>query len=1094
MFKSGPRSATAIRRLAGALLGATLAIGILTGSSSAALNAHRSAAVSQELPPLGALSPIEATSIQWAQTGSPTFRWKFPSRDYTQQHLVTMDDSALAMGQIITSSDSDVVAAPVAWNYLSNPQGIKLLDGTWSGPGWALYFTSNKCGGASELLPWNFDPSLHGVTCPTGGIATIKSELETLPGAWITVGPDYGGCIAVMTQMPGSICLARFIAAAEMSLYVKPISDVTLWTSEPWDVSCPANQYAPACWFAAPPPIDLSVDVKAFVDHSPVDAGTTSDGFSIEVSNVQDHEVVVSSISADLPQGATYVPGSTTGALTSDPVIDGRRLTWTGAFVRPAHSNLLFGFNTALAADLPGGDYPMTASAVTDKTYSGATTLTINEARVPLIFVPGILGSKLKCDGIDWWPTFAADPTGLLFQRLALSNHGTEDSALCLNPPITPDGILDTGFWIFDKYDKTMNTLIASGYVPGRTLFTYPYDWRKSVTASAAGLLDKIDAIRAQTHAPQVDILAHSQGGLVTRVALTLPESVGKVRRVLTMATPFYGAAKLLSVLITGTPCIPNTIDKNLLFLQISYCPTDGASVQQVLRTLPGPHDLLPSLSYYSAVHQPIFRDGVALTPAEYQSYLESVSDPVLVDSAFQYHATYDARLPADPSVQWKQIVGHEELTTTIGNVFLSTDPQLAWATFKYTDGDGTVPSGSAQSSGLFPTARTDGIDHMGIATSGCTLEFAVEYFTFPTSPAFGGCVHPDPASTTRAFARAQTVAPAGVELAVDGSLTAVVTDGSGHSTDGATDDTAVPNSDYNAEGASQSFLFRDPGSYHATVTATAAGMARVRVRSLSLDGPIAQALFLVPALPSGARLSLDFSSGDVAASRIDADLNGDGTTDAVLAPDAVTSDAAAGDTTAPTVAGGATLNDLSSSTVTLTADDSESGVAHIYYRIGSGADQTYTSPFTVPMFSTISFRAMDAAGNMSGESTLVADDAPSTRAFADELTPFHPVRRFIDPIGDVDWFSFQANGTDRYRVQLSQLPRDYDLQLFDANGALVASPRVRGRGAEEIFRQLPAGTYYVEITAATDTQGANRPWDRSHPYGLQLLTVPGQQ
>lgn len=1092
MFKRGHRNAAHIRRLAGALLGTALALGIWAGSSSAALDAHRSATVSQELPPLGALSPIQATSIQWAQTGSPTFRWKFTSRDGSEQHVVTMDDSALKMGQIFSAPGTDVIAGPITWNYLPDPQGAPLLDGSWTGPGWMLYFSSNKCGGAGNFIPFGFDPGLFGVTCPVGGFPTIMSELGAVPGAWVTVGPDFAGCIADMTQMPGSVCLARFIPAAEMSLYVKPISDVEVWNGQPWDVSCPANQYAPACWFAAPPPVDLSVDVKAFVDHTPVDAGTTSDGFSIEVSNVHDNEVVVSSISADIPEGFTYVNGSTSGALTTDPSIDGRRLTWTGPFIRPAHSNLLFGFNASIAPELSGGDYTMTASAVTDKTYSGAATLTIADARVPLIFVPGIMGSKLYCGTANWWPMFTADKTGSLFQLLALINHGNDESAC--STPLDPAHIVDTAFSVLDEYNKTIDALVAAGYVPGRTLFAYPYDWRKSVTAGAGGLLAKIDAVRTQTHAAQVDILAHSQGGLVTRVALTDPASIGKVRRVLTMATPFYGAAKLLSVLITGTPCIPgNVFDWQLLFWHVAYCPTNGPTVQQVLRTLPGPHDLLPSLSYFDAVRPPIRRDGVALTPAEYQSYVRSVSDPVLVDSAFQYHATYDARGPADPNVQWKQIVGHGDLTT-IGNVFLSSDPQLNWATVQYADGDGTVPSGSAQSGGLFPTGQTDGIDHMGIATQSCTLEFAVEYFQFPVSPPFGGCVGADTASTTRAFARTQTVAPAGVELAVDGSLTAVVSDGSGHSTDAATDDATIPNSDYNAVGASQSFLFRDPGSYHATVTSTALGMARVRVRSLGLDGPLAQALFLVPTLPSGARLSLDFSSGDVAAARIDADLNGDGTTDEVLAPDAVTSGVAAEDTTAPTVAGDATLKGLFSSTVTLTAADSGSGVAHIYYRIGSGAEQTYTAPFTAPMFSTISFRALDAAGNVSGESTLVADDAPNTRAFADQLTPNHPILRFLDPRGDVDWFSFQANGAARYRVQLYQLPGDYDLQLFDANGALVAAPRVRGRGAEEVFRQLPAGTYYVEITAAADTQGASRPWDRFHPYGLQLMSVPGQR
>jgi hypothetical protein len=90
MFKRGHRNAAHICRLARAFPGTALAIGVLTGSSSAAVDAQRSAAVSQELPLFGALSPIEATSIQWAQTGSPTFRWKFPARDGSAQHLVTM--------------------------------------------------------------------------------------------------------------------------------------------------------------------------------------------------------------------------------------------------------------------------------------------------------------------------------------------------------------------------------------------------------------------------------------------------------------------------------------------------------------------------------------------------------------------------------------------------------------------------------------------------------------------------------------------------------------------------------------------------------------------------------------------------------------------------------------------------------------------------------------------------------------------------------------------------------------------------------------------------------------------------------------------
>ena len=1073
-------------RLLTVFLGAALAVGILSGGSAGAIAGRSTTAPSQELPQLGAITTIGFTSIEGQQAGYPTFRWKFPARDGSGPNWVTIDDSPLEIGAILSTAGSTVIAEPLSWTY--EPDGRTLDDGTSSGPGWSLYFTSNTCGGANNFVMSGFvGPSNY--LCPKESWQAITDELSGVPGTWISLAQTDDCGFAVALNGGGS-CLARFIPLDEMSRYITAISDVEVWDGQPWDVLCPVNAFGIACWGTAPPPVDQSVNVSVLPQQSPIPGGTTSDSLAIEVSNVHDYALVVSSISADLPGGFAYTPGSTAGTIPSDPAVAGQVLTWTGTFVLPAHSNFLFGFGVSIDGALTGGDYTTTASAVTDQTYSGAGALTISPRLTPLIFVPGILGSKLSCGHLNWWPTFGADATGSFLPKLELTDDGTEEAA-CPSP-LTADDIVDTAFGA-DKYDTTIAALEASGYVLNQTLFKYPYDWRKSVTDAATGLLALIDSIRAETHAPQVDILAHSQGGLVTRVALSASSSAGKVRRVLTMATPFYGAGKLLAVMLTGQPCIGKQVKWDFLFLHVSFCSPKGATVEQVLQTLPGPHELLPSPRYFDAVHAPLTFDGIDATLGQYQRYVEAASDPVLVDAGLDYHARYDTATPWDPSVQWTQIVGHGKWT--LGYLGFSSNPRLNWATFDYVDGDGTVPAGSAQSGGLFPTLGTHGVDHMGIATSSCTLEFAVEYFQDTTSPSTGGCVGPDsaPGPGGTSALRKSAVASSAVELAVDGSLDGVVSDAAGRTTSGDTDDTSIPDSDYNALGDSQSFLFEAPGSYHATFTAVGSGIARLRVRSLGFDGPLSQALFLIPALPQGARLSLDVDGQDVGATRVAADLDGDGTTDEVLAPDAVTTGAAATDTTPPTVAGDATLAGLFASRVTLTADDSGSGVAHIYYRVGGGAEQAYTGPFTAPMLSTVSFRAMDAAGNMSAESTFVADDAPNTRQFADPLLPFRPILRFLAPRGDVDWFTFHANGTSRYRVQLYRLPADYDLQLFDSNGGLVAAPRVRGRGAEEIFQLLPAGTYYVEVTAAANTHGVDRPWDRIQPYGLQLLTVAGR-
>jgi lecithin:cholesterol acyltransferase len=789
--------------------------------------------------------------------------------------------------------------------------------------------------------------------------------------------------------------------------------------------------------------------------------------------------VFVSSISATLPNGFSYVPGSTSGFLSSDPAVSGQTLTWSGPFALGAGASVALHFDVALDSALPAHTYTTTASARTDKAYTAAAAVAIRGSRIPLIVVPGIMGSELSCAGVNIWPTVAIDRSGALFDALELAGHGSAESSC--PAPMSADAVIRSAYGQ-DEYGSLLEGLQDAGYEPGTTLFTYPYDWRKSVAASAVGLLEEIDAVRAQTGAERVDVLAHSQGGLVTRVALSLPQSVGTVRRVLTLGTPYYGAAKLLAILLTGSPCVPGNVEFSFLFVHVAYCPLDGDDVRAVVATLPGAYDLLPSAAYLGAVRPPILVDGVGLTPSGYQAYLEALADPTLVDSAFQYHATYDAQRPTDPAVQWLQVLGRGSLS--IGDVFLSSDPNLNWATFQYIDGDGTVPAGSAASGGLFPTAHVDGVEHMGLVQDACVQSFAVEYFEADSAPGGDGCVLADSGSGT-AVARLAVSSPAGLELAVDGGLTGVVTDDAGRTTAGTT---PIPNSDYNTAGSSQSFLFRDPGTYHASFSAGSSGFARIRVRSLSLTGVLGQALFLVPDLPDGARLVFDVGSGPLDAQTIGVDRNGDGSVDEQLAPDAVVASAAGDDVTPPSASGDATLASNGLSRVTLAADDDQggSGVAHLYYRVGSGDERTYSGPFDVPMLSRVTFRAMDRSGNMSDETGLVADDAPDTMRFAEALTPKAQLDRFVDPSGDDDRFRFDADGVSTYRAQIVGLPADYDLELYDADGRLVAAPHRRGKESEEIRQRLAAGRYYLRV------RGYAGAWDATHPYQLKLQTLGG--
>ncbi len=59
--------------------------------------------------------------------------------------------------------------------------------------------------------------------------------------------------------------------------------------------------------------------------------------------------------------------------------------------------------------------------------------------------------------------------------------------------------------------------------------------------ARAQALLEAIDQVRARTRAAKVHIIAHSQGGIDTRLLLDDPRAAGKIAAVVTLSTPHAG-------------------------------------------------------------------------------------------------------------------------------------------------------------------------------------------------------------------------------------------------------------------------------------------------------------------------------------------------------------------------------------------------------------------------------------------------------------------------------------------------------------------------------------------------------------------------
>lgn len=66
----------------------------------------------------------------------------------------------------------------------------------------------------------------------------------------------------------------------------------------------------------------------------------------------------------------------------------------------------------------------------------------------------------------------------------------------------------------------------------------------------------------------------------------------------------------------------------------------------------------------------------------------------------------------------------------------------------------------------------------------------------------------------------------------------------------------------------------------------------------------------------------------------------------------------------------------------------------------------------------------------------------------------------------DVDWFKFtNASNQRSIRVRIYNLPADYDLQLYSANGTLIGSSANGGTANEGVYyNNAPVGTYYARV------------------------------
>lgn len=332
-----------------------------------------------------------------------------------------------------------------------------------------------------------------------------------------------------------------------------------------------------------------------------------------------------------------------------------------------------------------------------------------------IVFVPGISGSELIFQNMQppIWPPKWDD----LFVYREL------DELLDPNN-VSIGNVIDEVLDLMMVYQTTEDDLRSiSGSINGGANGPYlpaPYDWRIDLLSAVDTLANKIDAFVNASGLTEVAIVAHSMGGLLTRLLLEWkfansapPPWFGKITRALFVCTPHLGAptalARLLGLEVTEFVIQPDQMKK---FAADPHFPA-------VYQLLPPPAS---SILY----------DTVS---GKFVSY----NDPAVIAALglsnhnLQAAQTYSQALNPGrkPDVKYLFVYGTGQQTDERVNIAgLTVNGATPW---QDDQGDGTVPSWSitaaaAQFTPHIPTQSFVG-DHVGILVTDAFRQFLYAYF-----------------------------------------------------------------------------------------------------------------------------------------------------------------------------------------------------------------------------------------------------------------------------------------------------------------------------------------------------------------------------
>lgn len=319
---------------------------------------------------------------------------------------------------------------------------------------------------------------------------------------------------------------------------------------------------------------------------------------------------------------------------------------------------------------------------------------------LPIVFVPGMLGSDLVCVNKEVWPGKGAFGTPKpRFALMTLAWDGIRNGRHGGDPDCSST-VAASGRIVNESYGYK-DTIKFLDRLPTDVVY-YGWDWRKSPLAAVSGLDAKVDDLLERTKADEVVLMAHSMGGLVARAYVD--ENPAKVDRVVTLGTPYLGAPKIWLALSQGrTDPHFNWLDDIVRDRELSL----------FARTSPGTFFAYPSERYISLVGRwlsvPDVDDGA---PLDAQQVLDRVrsygGNAALLQEAYTWHEELLEVYPEGDDVDWQMIAGRGVRT------LMTFKGTAANPVYTFGDGDGTVPHQSAGMGEAAPSAvhYVCGVEH----------------------------------------------------------------------------------------------------------------------------------------------------------------------------------------------------------------------------------------------------------------------------------------------------------------------------------------------------------------------------------------------